>query len=173
VHKDVELIPAGVLGPDPIFLEDLCLNPMNTTADGPVFVSYVFNALWERMQEQSVNGTPPPAGVLMDVDQLDEFGNGVAGVRLPSMDVPTATYTSGNVADPSLPPFLRFIGNLACRLSGSVTPFDELTLNMLYPNHGKYVNQISHAVKSLKSQGLLLQSDAVKIKALAQEGIAD
>ena len=179
VHKDVELIPAGVLGPNPIFLEDLCLNPINSTADGPVFVSYVFNALWERMMEQSVQGTSPPAGVLMDVDeetgvvQKDAFGNGLGGVRLPSMDLPTATYTSGNVADPALPPLLQFIGNLACRLSGSVTPFDELTLNMLYPEDGVYESQVNHAVKSLKSQGLLLQSDAVKIKELAQEGIPD
>ena len=92
---------------------------------------------------------------------------------MPSMGVPTATYTPGNVADPSLPPILVFIGNLACRLSGSVTPFDELTLNMLYPEDGVYVSQVNHAVKSLKSQGLLLQSDAVKIKELAQEGIPD
>jgi len=139
----------------------------------------VFNALWERMQEQSVKGTPPPAGVLMDVDtsdgsiQLDDFGNGLAGVRLPSMDVPTATYKSGNVADPSLPGFLQGLGNLACFLAGSVTPFDESTLHMLYPSDSKYESQVVQAVKSLKSQGLLLQSDAVKIKELAQEGIPD
>jgi hypothetical protein len=176
-HKGIELIPADVLGPDPVLLEDLCEKPINSTADGPVFASYVFNALWERMQEQSTKGTSPPAGVLMETFngnvELDEFGNGLGGVRLPSINVPTATYTSGNVADPTLPPFLKPIGNLACFLAGSVTPFDEATLDMLYPNHGTYVSQVSHAVKSLKSQGLLLQSDAVKIKELAQEGIPD
>jgi hypothetical protein len=172
-HKDIEILP----GPNPIFLEDLCLNPINTTADGPVFASYVFSALWERMQEQSAKGTSPPAGVLIDTIagnvQIDEFGNGLGGVRLPSMDVPTATYISGNEADSALPPVLQFIGNLACRLAGSVMPFDQATLNMLYPNHGRYRSQISHAVKSLKSQGLLLQSDAVKIKEMAQSGIGE
>ena len=176
-HEDVEILPADFIGPDPLFLEDLCQNPINTTADGPVFASYVFNALWERMQEQSAKGTSPPAGVLIDtiggIVQVDEFDNGLGGVRLPSMDVPTATYTSGNVADPALPPFLQAIGNLACFLAGSVTPFDEATLDMLYPNRGKYRSQISHAVKSLKSQGLLLQSDAVKIKKMAQSGIGE
>jgi hypothetical protein len=176
-HKGIELIPADVLGPDPVLLEDLCEKPINSTADGPVFASYVFNALWERMQEQSTKGTSPPAGVLMETFngnvELDEFGNGLGGVRLPSINVPTATYTSGNVADPTLPLFLQPIGNLACFLAGSVTPFDEATLDMLYPNHETYVSQVSHAVKSLKSQGLLLQSDAVKIKELAQEGIPD
>jgi hypothetical protein len=40
---------------------------------------------------------------------------------------------------------------------------------MLYPNHGKYRSQISQAVNSLKSKGLLLQSDAVKIKEMAKK----
>jgi hypothetical protein len=97
----------------------------------------------------------------------------LGGVRLPSMGVPTATYISGNEADPALPPVLQFIGNLACFLAGSVTPFDEAILDMLYPNRGKYRSQISHAVKSLKSQGLLLQIDAVKIKKMAQSGIGE
>ena len=176
-HKDIELIPGGVLGPDPLLLEDLCQNEINSTADGPVFVSYVFNALWERMYEQVTAGASPPAGILMDVQnglvQLDDLGNGLGGVRLPSLEVPTNTYISGNQADPTLPPFLQSIGNLACFLAGSVEPLDETTLNMLYRNFGDYRSRISHAVNALKSQGLLLQSDAVKIKKLANEGYLD
>jgi hypothetical protein len=176
-HKDIELVPAGVAGPDPILLEDLCLNPINTTADGPVFVSYVFNALWERMHEQVIDGATPPAGIVMNVDggevQKDDLGNGLGGVRLPSLEVPTNIYTSGNRADPTLPDFLQRIGNLACFLAGSVEPLDETTLNMLYRNNGVYRSQISHAVKSLKSEGLLLQSDAIRIKALASEWLLD
>ena len=168
-HKDIELVPAGLVGPDPILLEQLCLNPINSTADGPVFASYVFNALWERMHEQTTDGSPPPAGSVMEVDfgsvVTDEFGSGLGGVRPPSIEVPVATYTSGNVADPTLPPFLQQIGNLACFLAGSVTPFDDATLQMLYPNRGQYVSGVAQAVESLKSQGLLLQGDAVKIKA--------
>jgi hypothetical protein len=163
IHKDVEVLPAGVVGPDPLFLEDLCQFPLNTTADGPVFVSYVFNALWENLEDQVKNGVEPPAGLQMDVVggvvQRDEFGNGLGGVRLPSMDVPTATYTPGNQADPNLPPFLQFIGNLACRLASSVTPFDPETLDELYPNHGSYVNPVTHAANQLRSDGLLLNHD--------------
>jgi hypothetical protein len=177
-HEDIEIIPGEVFGPNPIYLEQLCENPINSTADGPVFVSYVFNALWERMNEQTSDGTSPPAGILMDVVAAnvvdrDELGNGLGGVRLPSLEVPTNTYTSGNSAAPNLPDQLKGIGALACFLAGSVTPFDEATLDMLYPNRGKYRSQISHAVKSLKSQGLLLQSDAVKIKKMAQSGIGE
>jgi hypothetical protein len=167
IHKDVEVLPAGVVGPDPLFLEDLCQFPLNTTADGPVFVSYVFNALWENLEDQVKNGVEPPAGLQMDVVggvvQRDEFGNGLGGVRLPSMDVPTATYTPGNQADPNLPPFLQFIGNLACRLASSVTPFDPETLDELYPNHGSYVNPVTHAANQLRSDGFLLDRDRATI----------
>jgi hypothetical protein len=170
IHKDVELIPAGVLGPDPILLEDLCLNPLNTTADGPVFFSYVLNALWDNMEQQVRMGRVPPDGVLMDVDtvtgevQRDVFGNGLGGVRLPAVEVRTATYTPGNAADPSLPPLLIFIGNLACSLASSATPLDQATIDALYPNLGTYVSQVMHAVNSLQQQGLLLPKDAQKIR---------
>ena len=68
-----------------------------------------------------------------------------------------------------LPPLLMFIGNLACRLGGSVIPFDEVTLQELYPNHGSYVRQVVQSVHRLKAQGLLLQEDAVKLKTEAAE----
>ena len=105
--------------------------------------------------------------------QRDALGNGLGGVRLPSMEVPTNTYTSGNQADPGLPPFLQQIGNLACFLAGSVTPLDDTTLNMLYIDPGAYRSQIALAVNSLKSQGLLLQSDAIRINQRAKDGYLD
>ena len=113
-------------------------------------------------------GDEPPAGVLMDVDatgviQRDEFGNGLGGVRLPAMDVPRATYVPGNVADPSLPPFLQFIGNLACALASSVHPLDQATLDELYPNHGSYVSQVVNAANEARSDGFLLSRDRSKI----------
>ena len=39
VHKDVEVLPAGIFGPDPLFLEQFCALPLNSLADGPVFGS--------------------------------------------------------------------------------------------------------------------------------------
>jgi hypothetical protein len=140
----------------------------NSTADGPVFVSYVLNALWERMQEQVETGAVPPAGVLMDdaagILQRDALGNVLGGVRLPSMEAATAVYVSSATANPFLPPFLAGIANLACRLSGAVFSFDEATLASLYPNHGSYVSQVTESVIQLKAQGLLLQQDAVTVK---------
>jgi hypothetical protein len=167
VHKDVEVIPAGLLGPDPIFLEDLCLFDLNTTADGPIFFSYVLNALWENLEDQVKKGREPPAGLQMDVVngqvQRDQFGNGLGGVRLSSMDVPIATYTPGNTADPNLPPLLVSIGNLACRLASSVTPFSEETIESLYPNKGGYVSRVAAHSARLMQDGFLLNKDRQKV----------
>jgi hypothetical protein len=173
VHEDVEIIPAGVFGPNALLLEDLCLNPINSTADGPVFFSYILNALWDAMEQQVQKGRIPPAGLQMNTDpttgaiQRDVFGNGTGGVQLPAMTVRTATYTPGNIADPSLPGLLRAIGNLACFLASSVTPLEQETLDALYPNRGVYLNQVVRATNDLSQQGLLLPKDAQKIRVAA------
>ncbi len=144
VHKDIELVPAGLLGPDALGLADLCASEMNSTADGPVFASYVLNALWASMETHAdfrsyyriVDRRLPAGQVMEEVDGVllrDALGNVIGGVRLPALEAPTATYLSTNTASPDLPPALLAIGNLACRLSGSVVPFDQATLDALYP----------------------------------------
>ncbi len=186
VHKNIEIVPPGIFGPNPILLEDLCLSEINSTADGPVFVSHVFNALWERMSEQVRRGSEPPASVLLDwvgpnvtpiqpnqpvVLARDALGNATGGVRVPAVEVPVATYVttvpgtlSGNVANPALPGPLVGIGNLACRLSGSVIPFKPELIDALYGNHGGYMSRVAHAANALQAQGLLLPKDAKKIR---------
>ncbi|MAG30473.1 MAG: hypothetical protein CL908_06205 [Deltaproteobacteria bacterium] len=178
VHEGVEIIPAGIFSPNPVLLSDLCLEQLNTVADGPVFASYVLNALWERMQEHILDGDSPPAGIVMDTSAgalvRDGLGNVVGGVRLPSMEAATATYVSAASANPYLPSALAGIANLACRLSGAVVPFDEPTLGALYPDHDTYVGQVVDSANALKAQGLLLQQDAVQIKrAAAGSGIGE
>ncbi len=157
VHEGIELLP-GLL-----MLEDLCLNQINSTGDGPVFVSYIFNALWDNLERQVRNGRQPPAGVLMDVVndvvQRDANGNGLGGIRPPSLTAPVATYTPGNVADPNLSPFLVNIGNLACRLASSVAPFDQATLDALYPNEGDLLAATRDAANQLRLDGFLLRED--------------
>ena len=171
VHKDTEVVPAGLIGPDPILLEDLCQFPINSTADGPVFFSHVVNALWVNLERQVKWGVRPPAGRQMDVVdgvvQRDEFGNGMGGIRLPSMEVPIATYTPGNFGDPNLPPFLQNIGNLACFLASSVEEFDEDTLDALYPNHLTYLSKVTKAAVRLKKQRFLLDAELFQTIAAA------
>jgi hypothetical protein len=165
VHKDVEILPAGIIGPDPLFLEDLCQNPLNTIADGPVFGSYLYNAMWHNLDRQVQRGTAPPPGLVVDLDQngqikRDGFGNALGGVRLPEMDVPTGSHNPPtNQADPNLPPFLQQIGNLACFLGGTTLPFSPDELGDLYRNQGAYVNQVTRAANALRKEGYLLQED--------------
>lgn len=169
VHEDVEIVPAGILGPDPYYLDDFCNGQINSTADGPIFFGYVTNALWDAMEQQVKRGRTPPEGVLMDVDPAtdevlrDGFGNGLGGVRLPAMEVPLATYTPGNSADPALPPFLQGIGNLACRLGASVSPFTPEVIDELYPNKGRYISRVVRSASDLRRQGFLLREDKKKI----------
>ena len=171
VHENVEVLPAGLVGPEPLMLEDLCANTMNSTADGPVHGAYVLNALWAQMERHADFRAfyarvehPLPKGLVMDqVDGVlvrDARGNVSGGVRLPEMDAPTATYLSTNVASPALPPALAAIGALACRLSGSVVPFDRATLEALYPNRAAYLLRVRDGVEALQAQGLLLPEDA-------------
>jgi hypothetical protein len=157
VHLGTEIVPG-------LFLEDACLLPLNTLADGPVFGSYLYNAMWQNMEDQVRDGTDPPHGDLIEVvdDEIvrDEFGNAKGGIRLPIMNVPLATYTGRNVVDPSLPGFLQPLLNLFCRLAGTAVPLDDATLDELYPNHGQYVSAVAHEIKRLRDEGFLLQQDA-------------
>jgi Na+-transporting NADH:ubiquinone oxidoreductase subunit NqrE len=75
------------------------------------------------------------------------------------MEVPIATYTPGNQANPNLPPFLIFIGNLACRLASSVEPFDQETIDTLYRNPGGYVSRVAVHSARLMQDGFLLAKD--------------
>jgi hypothetical protein len=180
IHKDVEIIPAGILGPDPLFLEDLCQFELNTIADGPVYGSYLYNAMWDNMDQQVRHGTAPPPGLVIELDGTgqiarDEFGNALGGVRVPEMDVPTGSHNPPvNQADPTLPPFLQSIGNLACFLGGSTSPFTPGELHDLYPNRGRYVSQVAIAANDLRDAGYLLQADRMLIiqRARAKEGFA-
>lgn len=161
IHKGVEVPGLG------IFLEDFCRYPINSLGDGPVLGSYLYNAMWDNMHDQVTRGWSPPHGDLIETQNAqilrDEFGNALGGIRLPMLEVPIATYGPRNEANPGLPPFLIGIANLNCVLSGTVTAFDEATLDDLYPNHGRYVSAVAHAVGDLKHDGFLLPEDAAAI----------
>ena len=54
--------------------------------------------------------------------------------------------------------------DLFCRLTGTVGAFDAETLAELYPNHGRYVNQVCRAANRLVSQRFLLSDDARQLR---------
>ncbi|MEN8185252.1 MAG: alpha/beta hydrolase domain-containing protein, partial [Myxococcota bacterium] len=165
VHEGVDVIP-GLLA-----LEDFCQSPLNTLADGPVFGSFLYNAMWDNMERQVRSGLAPPHGDLIEVEagdvKRDEFGNALGGIRLPDLDVPIASYGPNNIVDPSIPPFLADLAGLFCVLSGTVTAFDPATLDELYPNHGSYVGEVARHTNDLVKAGFLLPKDAAQLKTTA------
>ncbi len=167
-HKDQLVLPPEVFPPNGLLLEDACLFPINTLVDGPVFGSYLYNAMWENMELQVRFGVDPPHGDLIETDPVtgeiarDEFGNALGGIRLPDLDVPIATYGPHNTPDPSLPS-----GRANCNLRGTVADFDDETLDALYPLHETYVSQVAMRTDALQEQRFLLPEDGDKLKLAA------
>jgi hypothetical protein len=90
------------------------------------------------------------------VSRVDTDGNEVAGVRLPDIAVPFATYTGWNEYKAPYP-----TGEIADR-DGSYFAFSDAKIAQRYRNRGDYVAKVQEAVDALKKDRLLLQEDADK-----------
>jgi hypothetical protein len=100
------------------------------------------------------------------VSKVDGSGNEVAGIRLPDIAVPIATYTGWNLYKAPFPE-----GEL-CDRDGSYMPFAKAkaerqarndprpSLEELYGDHAGYVRKVEAAAAALVKQRLLLQEDA-------------
>ena len=163
---------------------------MNTLVDGPVFGKYVYNAMWKNMERQADGAVPMPHGDPLLILPLavppffqiarDADGNAVNGIRVPDMNVPTGSYYDPtNVAKPAcafpggpFPPDCNPIGglgDLACLLAGSTTPFDQATLDARYPSHQSYVDDVDADADRLIAEGFLLNRDAKEIVDRAED----
>ena len=103
------------------------------------------------------------------ITKVDADGNDLAGIRLPAIRVPLATYTGWNL----------WIEGLAedelCGLFGSYVPFvrtkEERTkvadprpsIEERYKDHADYVKKVSHAARALVDERFLLPEDAERI----------
>lgn len=100
------------------------------------------------------------------VPQVDQDGNEIAGIRLPDIAVPLATYTGWNLFAKPFP-----VNKLADR-DGAYSPFplskqDQLAtkdprqaIQTRYPSHKEYVAQVKKVTEQLMKEGYLLQEDA-------------
>ena len=114
-------------------------------------------------------GSPYPAFV----PRTDADGNTLAGIRLPDIAVPTATYTGWNLR--KNPP------DEGCDHAGMILPFartkaerlakgdPRLSLEERYPDHATYVREVSAAATDLQRQGFLLHEDAERYVRAAEE----
>ena len=112
-------------------------------------------------------GTPYP----VFVPKADADGNDIAGIRMPEVAVPVATYTGWALRADGLDGCdangqkLDFAKTKAARLaSGDPRP----SLEERYADHATYVGLVSRAAQALKEQRFLLEEDVQAIIATAQ-----
>jgi hypothetical protein len=119
---------------------------------------------------------PPKIGAAFPilVPQVDADGNGVAGIRMPDLSVPLATYTGWNLFNPrSGPP------DAISSMQGSYVPLARTAADRRRANdpraaveeryRGKddYVAKVTAAARELERQGYLLDEDVAVIGANA------
>jgi len=124
--------------------------------DGEIPHGYVVCAVLHALKRWVGEGIPAPksayiemAGEYPDADfVLDENGNPIGGVRLPQIEVPTATYT--------------YLDN-PCTGHNIITPFSPEKLRALYPTHADYFAKFVKAAMKLVADGYLLPEHAEKL----------
>jgi hypothetical protein len=114
-------------------------------------------------------GSPYPALV----PKTDADGATLAGVRLPDVAAPVATYTGWNLR--------RNPPEEGCDASGMVIPFQRtkaertasgdprLSLEERYPDHASYVRAVSASAHDLENRRLLLAEDAERYIRAAED----
>jgi alpha/beta hydrolase family protein len=105
------------------------------------------------------------------VPKTDADGNDIAGVRMPEVAVPLATYTGWA---------LRADGLDGCDAAGQQIPFAKTkaarlaagdprpSLEERYADHAAYVDRVTRAAQALKAQRFLLDEDVAATIAAAQ-----
>jgi len=117
---------------------------------------HVMDAAFDHLVRWVKDGTAPPAAPKIQTSEdgppavvvRDAHGNGLGGIRLSELAVPTGL-NSGQNSGPGF-----------CRLFGSHYDFDAATLASLYPTHGAYVSAVRKAVEQNLTGGFILKADA-------------
>ncbi|MBI4468236.1 MAG: hypothetical protein HY650_02830 [Acidobacteria bacterium] len=135
-------------------------NRLMTTGDlfdyGPLFGNGILTVL-----PPAFLGSPYPAFV----PKTDADGNEIAGIRLPEIAAPVATYTGWNLRGAA------FAGDDLCDAAGMKVDFRQmraereaagdprLSIEERYPTHQAYVEAVTQAANLLKAQRLLIEED--------------
>ena len=100
------------------------------------------------------------------VSQVDADGNDVAGIRLPEVAVPLATYTGWNFRNPEIGGTSRLVGN-----TGSYIPFARTqaerearrdprpSIDERYPSRGDYLAKVRQVTDALVRERYMLAED--------------
>ena len=110
------------------------------------------------------------------VPQVDKDGNELAGVKMPEISVPLATYTGWNLFNNEAGP-----SNLLSSMQGSYIPLPRTradrertkdprsSIEERYQNREQYLGRVTAAAKDLVKQGYLLEEDITQIVKRADE----
>jgi Alpha/beta hydrolase domain len=100
------------------------------------------------------------------VPQVDEDGNEIAGIRLPEIQVPLATYTGWNLRAPELgapDELLSMVGSFIpfarSKAERSKQGDSRPSIEERYPGRQEYLAKVKAAAHSLEREGYLLESD--------------
>jgi len=121
---------------------------------------------WLRLTDYTVQ--PPAEGPFYPVfvNRVDKDGNGVAGIRLPDVEVPLATYVGWNPRAAGHAEDDLCSGTIGAHFPFAQTKAERLatgdprrSIEERYPTHESYVGKVRAAAQHLRAQGLLLDED--------------
>jgi hypothetical protein len=104
------------------------------------------------------------------VPQVDADGNEIAGIRMPEMAVPTATYTGWNLFNAESGPTTvvssmvgSFIPLPATKADRAASKDPRRSIEERYRGRDQYLNEVTKAAGDLVSKGYVLQADVPRI----------
>jgi hypothetical protein len=124
-----------------------------------------------------ISQEPPQLGSAFPilVPQVDGDGNEIAGIRMPELAVPIATYTGWNLFNEQSGPT-----DTVSSMQGSFIPFPRTradqerardprrSIEERYASRNQYLERVSKAAADLVKTGYLLQEDVARILAQAE-----
>ena len=134
----------------------------------PEIPGVTYNGLFNYIRVTDYSVVPPQQGAEYGVlvPKGDRDGNSLAGIRLPALEAPIATYTGWNLRAPG------FAEDEMCAFGGSYIPFAQTAAERRsagdprraiaerYRNHNDYVRKFARAAAKLVREGYLLPQDA-------------
>jgi len=144
--------------------------PLNITCEPPIpltdqpALSYVYDVAFQHLFHWARKGVAPPKANRMRIKEdgaesdtkptvvLDEYGNGLGGVRTPYVEVPVATY------------FVTSPGPGTCGELGHKVVVEQSRLSSMYPNAKAYTSKVAQVTHRLVKEGWLTESDGRKIE---------